>query len=180
MAEFPEWIRGRHALAYFPLAYVSSKYMACKFTLTRLCRELLHILFSPDSFNLELTGVRLVHAGSEYIARCMYSVTLCDEAAVRALLSVKGASGKKPCAKCKNVIGRVDYATFHDDYLVYACSPDEHRLDHHTPASFAEMAGKLGDASGTLPAGRFEELEKMFGLNYVEGGGQCTIPIVSG
>ena len=106
----------RHDMPVFTFAYVPIGYLPSKFSMTRLYRRFVHVFYSLDSFNFETTGVRLQNGPDQFILRASYVATPMGEEAIRAIKSVKGHSGIKPCIHCKNVLGRVgSLADFGDD-----------------------------------------------------------------
>ena len=146
LADMPQWFHQRHDMPSYPFAYVPYGFLPSKYSMTRLYRRIVHIFFSQDSFNFEITGVRLQNGPNRFDLKAKYAATPADEEALRAVKSVKGHSGRKPCMHCKNVLGRVgSLADFGDDdpYCLHVLSPNVQRCDLHTPSSFGQMADDL-------------------------------------
>ena len=134
-------------MPYFVFAYVPSKVIANQFSLTRLLKKIIHVFFPPHDFNMATTGVRIEHKHHQFVLRLKYGATIMDEDAFRALMSVKGHSGTKPCLSCQNIVGRMGpYEEFHHDYLVHVLSPESHRFIPHTVDTFKVMCDNLKKA----------------------------------
>ncbi len=105
-----------------------------------------------------------LHCGSQrpYI-RFELGCLLADERAAKEVVSCKGASGTKPCCRCKNVVGRAQPEAA--GYLVHFGEADPGRFDLHTGASFLEMADELQSKVGQ-PVRAFSRLEHTLGLTY--------------
>ena len=90
------------------------------------------------------TGVRIQHKHDQFVLRLKYGATIMDEETFRALMSVRGHSGTKPCLSCQNVVGRVgSNEEFDDDYLVHVLSPESHRFIPHTAETFKVMCNNI-------------------------------------
>ena len=120
------------------------------------------------------TGVRIEYKHHQFVLRLKYGATIMDEEAFRAVTAVKGHSGTKPCLSCLNIFARMGpYEEFHHDYLVHVLSPESHRFIPHTVETFKVMCDNLKKAvqEGQRPYGMtVEELERLYGVNYVEDG----------
>jgi hypothetical protein len=172
--DFPPWFHSRRDLSLFVLAYVPQELFEIKYSMAKVFRRFIHIFFSMDSFNFETTGVALQHGAERFVLKAKYTTTLADEQALRDLYAVKGSSGRKPCLKCKNVLGRVgSFEAFGDDggYCLHVLNPNFCRCDFHTSESFAEMATSLETAvlAGER-ADNIAALEIVYGINYVVDG----------
>ena len=145
--ELPDWFRSRSEFPYFVFAYVPSKLITNQFSLTRLFKKITHIFFPQDGFNMATTGVRIEHKHHQFVLRLKYGATIMDEEAFRALMSVKGHSGTKPCLSCQNVVGRVGpYEEFDDPFLVHVLSPESDRFIPHTADTFKVMCNNISTA----------------------------------
>jgi len=161
---FPAWFRSRDCgwfhFAFLP--YVVQQKVLGGFT--AFCK---HILFSffEGPFNFAL-GIRLLIANSGHTlffqARLLCFIQ--DEAALKYMNSVKGASGTKCCMKCKNVtrLWNVEGDAYLRDFAT--ASPDD--FDLHTDASFLEMIDKLPGAFNDLGNKEFKIYQQLVGITY--------------
>ena len=170
--DYPDWFTSRRSLSLFVLAFVPHAAMRFPQSMTRIYKYFVEIFFQPDGFNFELTGVRLRNGVDSTIVKARYSITLADEPALAKVKGAKGHSGRKPCLKCKNIMGRVgSYEDFEDEYCLHYLEPDFQRVDLHTAESFDEMATNLKNlVEGGCTKGVKEEHEKNYGLTYVRDG----------
>ena len=67
---------------------------------SELMRHLWHVLFSGD-MNL-CSGVEFRSSSTRFVFKGAPSAVLADEAALKQVYAVKGASGTLPCAACQN------------------------------------------------------------------------------
>ena len=116
--------------------------------------------------------LRIEHKHHQFVLRLKYGATIMDEEAFRALMSVKGHSGTKPCLSCQNVVGRVgSYEEFYDDYLVHVLSTESDRFLPHTADTFKVMCDNISTAVlEGRPKIEVAKLENIYGVNYVEDG----------
>lgn len=133
--------------------------------------HMLKVFYSLTGHNLMRTGVCLnVAAGAPKLI--LYAVpdsAMQDYEAFRDVFCIKGASGLKFCACCKNFTRLVDwgdhpyYRDFKSATLVDA--------DLHTKESVYEMVDLLSTAAQTMPTTsvQFANKEKACGLNYSPG-----------
>lgn len=92
-----------------------------------------------------------------------------DEAALKASLCAKGASGIKPCLQCKNIVVKGTLAQ-HDatGYLKTISCPSVQEFDLSSDADIWCLADNLSNHSGSKK--NLAQLEKASGLNAVEDG----------
>ena len=170
--DYPDWFTSRRSLSLFVLAFVPHEAMRFQHSMTRMYKYFVEIFFKPDGFNFELTGVRLRNGLDSMIVKATYSVTLADEPALAKMKGSKGHSGRKPCLKCKNIMGRAgSYEDFEDDYCLHYLEQDFQRVDLHTARSFDEMATKLKNlVEGGCTNAIRNQREMNYGLIYVKDG----------
>ena len=169
--DFPTWFLGRHNLSWFLLAYIPNKLIVNKFGMTRLFKVFMHIFFAVDSFNFQLTGMTVSNADLSFLLKAEYDGTVADADELRALHSVKGASGNIPCMKCRNVLGRCgDYASVRakpDDGAYHFLDPRYDKFDLHDATTFSAMVIEIEEAP-TVDARK--RLEQIYGINYCVDG----------
>jgi hypothetical protein len=95
---------------------------------------------------------------------------LADEAALKGLLGAKGASGVKPCMKCKNVLYKAAAAQTHDDYFVLISEKNYRCFDVLSDSELDVLANSLMEAAASKPQKEFEELQKHLGYNWIPTG----------
>lgn len=92
---------------------------------------------------------------------------LADEAALKATWSHKGASGIKPCLKCKNVLMKGTLAGQASVYLVEITEDNIRKFDQISDAEWFETADALVPRQGVRRSAKdLDNLEKSCGLNY--------------
>ena len=113
------------------------------------------------------SGIRLPIAGGIMLVG---ELKLCvsDEAALKALMECKGASGTLPCMMCSNVVSR--NAGLSDPGLIPHCSQSLHGVILHTDESIQSIVDHLGAQQPLLTKKQFGELERNLGFNYVPDG----------
>ena len=103
---------------------------------------------------------------------------VCDEAALKATLDTKGASGNLPCFKCTNVLSRQAYGR--SDKRASLCSITEvnpNKFDLHNGQSIRENAEHIRDmAPPVLKVGQWKQLQVALGVNHNPRGIMLRIP----
>ena len=169
--KLPSWFRARK-YGWLAVGYISTpKLKLVRGQLPGMCRHVLRYLYNPNGFSLSV-GM-LLPATTVLEKRFKLKLNLLcfmqDGKAHKVLSSTKGAGGMKCCSDCKNVGNFVDG---HDQpleghpYLQHYALAVPSQFDLHTSASFFEMADKLADQHGKIGKGKFEDLQKHYGLNY--------------
>ena len=88
-----------------------------------------------------------------FIFLAVFACFVSDEKAIKQLSMAKGASGRKPCLNCQNVVGRVDaWRVPVDGPLVHLSCGDPAKFVPHTPATLQELYSYLRE-SGTAADG---------------------------
>ena len=95
---------------------------------------------------------------------------LADADAIRALLSVKGASGKLPCPCCLNVTTDVEACRRHPGRLVTIYDADTSHWVLATDDDLFEKADTLAADKLVLGTTKFDEKSKNLGITFSEGG----------
>lgn len=174
LVEFPDWFLARHALSWFIIAYVPCKYVIGKFGMTRRLKKVFGVLFFPlESFNFEVTGVRIKHWMQEMVVKFKYRVTLADADAHRSLKAVKGSSGIKPCSSCANIMGRCgEFADVESDgSTMHFLSPEYDSFVLHTHDSVTEMVLGLQDMVDTRKTvATIKKKQVMYGISCCRDG----------
>ena len=112
--------------------------------------------------NFRTIGVRIKSGSSHFVLKASFACFVTDEKAMKEICCLKGASGKRPCSWCRNVIGRTPY--FVDDYLIHLSSTEVERFDLHTPETFA---GHCHDLVVHITSGGCRtNKEKAFGITF--------------
>lgn len=92
---------------------------------------------------------------------------VCDENALKATLDVKGASGKLPCFKCKNVMSKKSFRKLRRKRgRVCIWELNWNKFDLHDDISIIANAEYLRDQKLVLGPGKFKALQTSLGLNY--------------
>ena len=114
---------------------------------------------------METTGVMIKCTRGEFHLRSTFGCLLGDVKGLQECLSLKGASGAKPCPFCRNVLRHPTY--FHGHwYWTHVRSPDA-RFDLHDVASFDELCT---DSAAEVTAGStiasIRATEMAYGVKY--------------
>ena len=129
--ELPTWIHSRHDVGWLTFGVIQSKLVKDKtVTCASIFKSVLLIFFSPEDigWNMERVGVRLKCSRGDFVLRSTFGCLLADEKGIKECLSLKGASGSKPCCFCRNVVGRADFFHGHR-YFVHVASTDVAKFD---------------------------------------------------
>ena len=128
-------------------------------------RKVLKAMFLSDGANLT-TGFHVATAGAMMLLRASFAGFVADEKAHNELMSVKGASGSKPCPTCKNICRRLNVAS--SSYLLDISSCNGQLFDRHTNETFYEMIDMLRSKKSQLSKRNFEQLQQCLGMNCDE------------
>ena len=114
-------------------------------------------------------GVLMSHGQSSKVVSASFSGFIGDEKALKEVIGIKGASGKKPCPTCSNVVRLVDPADRRGTSLVGLDCTDYSELVYHDDDSFFEMLDRLRHLhnSGASKAA-ISRMEIVFGVHYDE------------
>ena len=78
------------------------------------------------------------------IVKATYAIALADAPAIKEMKGSKGHSGKKPCIRCKYILGRVgSFDDFVPGYCRHYLEPDHRTFDLHDRGSFNQVAVDL-------------------------------------
>lgn len=127
-----------------------------------LMKRVMHILFAASGPSFSTGTLIVVDDRTELVCRALFAGFLCDEKAHKEILSVKGASGTKPCVTCMNVVRLIDVSK--DDYLRDITCSRLDELRYHTDASFYEMIDELRTQEPLLSKRKFESLQQAMGI----------------
>ena len=120
-----------------------------------------------DLFKEFESGIRLPLAGGIIIVGEL-KLCISDEAALKALVECKGASGTLPCMLCSNVVSRnseLDAAG-----LIPHSAQSLRDVVLHTDESIQSIVTHLATQKALLTKKAFSELERNIGFNYVPNG----------
>ena len=138
ISQLPQWFSARgDGEGWFPFLYVTvSDLMRMEVSITSLIPRIMRIFWNPalagpHVWNFQTTGVRLNCCGRMQRITLSVGGFWADEAALEAILGCKGASGRKPCICCRNVIGRVPRCGIAAG-LIHVTSPDLSNMKAHT------------------------------------------------
>ena len=137
--------------------------------MSRVFPILLQKWFGDMGFNMDTTGIILEHNGEKYHFGAKFGCVVPDEKGMKEIASLKGASGRKPCPYCWNVVGRCkpsDVAS--DDCLVHFHCADKSKFKLHDANSYIYMLDLLATSKHTLGNGDFKQLEIDCGMKYDE------------
>jgi hypothetical protein len=95
-----------------------------------------------------------------------YRGTLADESALKQAFSLTGASGSRPCIRCRNVVARGAVPPG-DGYLQPLDAPLS-ACDLQTTETLYERVALLREASATATEGALQKLEQALGMHPTE------------
>ena len=134
--------------------------------LSRLATHVLKVFCGTDvnGYNMERLGVRVdCPRGPTTHVRARFAVWLLDERAEKALASVKGSSGSKPCMSCRNCVGRIDPARVAAPFQHFS-SPGLAGFQLHTYDSFRADAEFPRGQHGVASRADFQRMEQPLGI----------------
>lgn len=167
--EFPEHVRA-HAAGWMTL-FASRAALIGQWPgqLSGFTAELLRRIFGPLC-NLLNPGIRVPLHAAEVSVRLQLRGVVSDEKALKEVLAVKGASGSKPCIRCKNLLtlrgAASDAPPARDGYVQnLAAAAHLEQLDQHTNASVFAMVDELIRQRPLLRKLQFHRLEQVMGIS---------------
>lgn len=107
-----------------------------------------HGVLHRSGFSVELGD------GEHWLFRCKLHALITDEAALRSVLSSKGAAGMKPCCKCYNIVSKWHGASFdlQDDETIKDITETNYRsFLGYTDQQVFDVIERLRRASDELP-----------------------------
>ena len=93
-----------------------------------------------------------------------------DEAALKSMLGVKGATGVKPCVKCKNILYKRAASLDVDRYFTTICEHQTRRFDLTTDQDVKIIIQHLKEQHAILRPKDFKELQTSSGFNLIWNG----------
>jgi len=166
--ELPEWFRsGPHG--WFPLCFVKvDDLKRINGYVSRIVALIMLLFFHPTEHNMERLGMSIPVGEAAPAAwfRATFVAFVADEKAHAELCSGKGASAKRPCLCCQNIVGREDPDLALPGALVHWACGDYARWIPQTPETLNAMADMLATEERTLSDAQFERLQKMCGITY--------------
>ena len=133
--------------------------------MSQLCRRCLLAFMPPRS--PFATGMQLrMGGGRTRILLAAWRTIISDESALKHMLNNKGASGKLPCALCRNVIRKLYAPEPLHPPLLLRTSLEEARFLQHTTASLVELSDYLEEQSTVLNKGQMQELQTRLGYHH--------------
>jgi len=159
-------------LAWLPIAVlrtsvvkqVRGSFGACMRALVRA------FVFEANCFR---RGEVILVGGQPRFIQAVISDLLLDESAMKFTWDCKGASGIKPCFKCKNVLskrrGRSRLDSL-DNYFVDVSCADSSKFDVLTDEEVWQLVDEIQAATATMSNKQLDRLEKSAGLNFAPYG----------
>ena len=127
-------------------------------------RILLHAWF-VGPLRIHDQGFLLTNVGEPTILRLSLDSVIADADALRALYSLKGTAGVRPCPMCRNVL-KSGYDTSRSDYVVGIGSCDTDRFDAITENEYYVLHDALGLVKEDVNKKQFEAAQIAAGLSY--------------
>ena len=111
------------------------------------------------------------------IVWAVIKVLVCDEAALKATLDVKGAGGNMCCFKCRNVLSMKCFQASNKRGMIPITVINPSRFDRHDDTSIRENLKHLHSVRPPVSkVGEFKRLEIALGLNYNPNGLIMSMP----
>ena len=111
-------------------------------------------------FPVDLEGPTLI--------RVTFGHFIADEAAIKSTWSFKGASGLRPCLRCKNIVSARSNLAHGDDYLLDITASDPSKFDPTDDQYIWKLFDDLHQRAATSTRRDFEILERACGVTYNE------------
>eukprot|EP00959_Pyramimonas_sp_CCMP1952_P433739 9082724-Pyramimonas_sp.AAC.1 len=162
---FPTWFRSRQD-GWFVWAYVPCEIQGdLDGGLSTLFKLMLSDFFKSDHNFMD--GIMLPCGNEWFPLKCGIFAVIQDEKAHKEIASLKGASGLRPCIRCKNIVRRTSAQDL-GPYLRDADISGPDAFDEHTSASFWETVDIILAArdDSDLLRQSFVDLQQVAGLSY--------------
>ena len=171
--EFPHSFRSRDEIGWIPFAFVTKKDLVATGTSEAVLMDYVVRRFwdpAPGAPNMSKTGFRIRTGITDHLIRLRFQCFIGDEKSHKAVLSLAGASGRKPCACCMNCVGRVAWPLVSDEFL-HVRDASAWQCKQHTSQTFDCMVQRLVDAKNAgMSKTAFADLERDFGIKYEANG----------
>ena len=169
--DFPQWMHSRQALRWCVFAYVMvADIEEVDTTISNVFREIMHICFSVDSWNLLQTGVRVIHRGEVLHVKCSFEGILQDERGHKYVYNLKGASGTHPCGSCDNCRGRTPWFNDPLSGFAHVLNPDYTQFVRRLRDQVVAYCDEIEEAVANGTVALRETLEKATVLKYEKQG----------
>ena len=163
--EWPQWLLQR-TNAWFCFGFMRTT-LAEEINggVSALMGRVLEILFVGPVHSFTDGIVVALNAGHTVI-RATFCGILADEKAHKETFNVKGASGKKPCLSCANVMSK--HTGAHGDFVRDITCYNHDELRMHTNESVYAMVDRLRESFLVMSGPQFKALQERYGVNYNE------------
>ena len=169
LSSFPDWFRNSDQ-GWFVLCIYPRKFIDCLVGGISAFFTALLGVFYPLQIgepNMERTGVRVPNGrGGSLRFKAPYAGLIADDKALNETMESRGASSKRPCTRCLNLVGRCDENELIGTSLVHVTSADYERLVPQTPEGLASAWDEIHAAAGIINAADFEDLQIKRGVKY--------------
>ena len=136
--------------------------------LSGLIKRILYVFFPRIGHSLH-RGVLVGHGQDSKVVSAIFRGFIGDEKALKEILGIKGASGKKPCPTCSNLVRLVRPEDRAGTSLVGLECTDYSQLEYHTDESFFGLLDRLRDLkNGGSSKAAIKNMEIIFGMHYDE------------
>lgn len=132
---------------------------------TFLFAKMLEVFYTNDPWNFGC-GIPCSCANGTFVLKAPFKLLLCDEKAMSAMWSLRGASGTKPCVKCQNVVGHMTAEQVEEanvGWIVHYSCADRHLFAPNTTELLLAMRHKLQAAPNKKECNR---LGQLYGLQF--------------
>jgi hypothetical protein len=158
-SDFPDKLLTSDATWFLATAVRSTIVAKMPATVSGLMRALLNMFFAPQGTSWS-RGIVVMCGNDAALLTAKFSGFLGDEKALKEILSLKGASGTRPCATCANVVQFMKPS----GCLVGIDCIDSDRFVRVTDSDFYVAADRLKAHRGSNAA--LSKLEQITGIKY--------------
>lgn len=167
-ANVPGWFQCRQHGWFFFAGFPVSKLDGLLGGYTGLFTRMLEILLLDEPWNFQV-GFPCASTSGTFVRKGPFSLLLCDEKAMVAMWSFRGASGTKPCFRCQNVVGHMTAQQVESANLGwiqhYSCA-NPNLFAEHNNQTFNDMRNQLRAVAHNKK--ECNRLGQLFGLHYSE------------
>ena len=173
LLDLPSWFRSSQ-WGWFYLMFIEARQLKrIPDGIGAVVASLIEKFWDPSGWDMARLGVRMsVGQDTWAVVKISLACFIADEKALKELSSAKGASARKPCIRCANIVGRVDEGADLGDYLLHYSSTNYQGFDLWSSVRLAEAAAVIQEAHRSgVPNRLVKDLERRLGLSYGAGQG---------
>lgn len=155
---------------WFTLCSIRSSVVKSIGGMSVLWRQLAPLFFEQPDFRSGLV-LNFAAGGEPQLFYANLRIMISDEAAIKASLCNKGASGLVFCVACQNAVDHKSLVSQNSaGTQISSLETNMQKFRQQTAASIQDTMSFLASQHGVLPKGEFEKLQTALGFNFKPGG----------